>query len=411
MPERRFGVANPPYRTGVPAPGVPQPTTRKESHVFRAADLDELIAERPDVAVSLFMPTHVSGSQTQQDPLRFKNLLSEARSQLSALGHAPSDSARELAPAQQLMDDRDFWQHQQHGLAVFLAEGEVRTYTLPVSVTEQVVVGHGYHVIPLLPVAAFAAEAYYVVTVTSQEIGIFRASRFEMARVDYEGPMSVDGQGAGSDYQNPVQASPVARPHTGSVDISHAQVYGDSPEEWRKDRLVDFARRVATAVDEVVARDPAPTVLVAKPELSGHLQRASRDAAKKLWAVDADPASMDEAQLRGAAYAVLEPHFAATRNATRDRFQELRGSLDQRAVTDMDDLGRLAQEGRIDTLLISEPAPSGVLVEGAPTPNASTPSAGQLNALVAGTLSRSGSVQMVPAAELAEHPVAAILRF
>lgn len=52
------------------------------------------------------MPTHVSGSQTQEDPLRFKNLLSEARSQLTALGHSTEDSDRAPTAAQSLLDDR-----------------------------------------------------------------------------------------------------------------------------------------------------------------------------------------------------------------------------------------------------------------------------------------------------------------
>ena len=79
---------------------------------------------------------------------------------------------------------------------MFLAGGEIRIYTLPVSVTDQVVVGHGYHVTPLLPLVA-SNETFYVATVTSQEVAMFRASRFEMSRVDYEGPLSVEDQGTG----------------------------------------------------------------------------------------------------------------------------------------------------------------------------------------------------------------------
>lgn len=375
--------------------------------MFSAADLTELIAERPELGVSILMPTHVSGSETQQDPLRFKNLLSEAWSQLTALGHSSADSDRVLTAAQSLMDDREFWQHQELGLAVFLAGGEIRTYTLPVSVTDQVVVRHGYHLTPLLPLVA-SDELFYVVTVTSQEVEMFRASRFEISRVYYEGPLSLDDQGTGSDYQNPVQASPVARPHTGSIDISHAQVYGDSPEEWRKGRLVDYARRVAVGIDQYVARDRAPVVLVASPALLGHVQRASTLTPATLWAIDTDPASMDQAQLRDSAYAVLEPHLTASREQTWGRFRALRESHDERAATDTGDLARLAQQGRIETLLISDAACSGGMLDGAQTPN---PSSLDLDDLVVGTLSRSGRVRVVPSALLEEQSAAAILRF
>lgn len=379
--------------------------------MFRATDLTDLIAEAPELGISIFMPTHAFGSETQQDPLRFKNLLSQARSQLSDLRWAAADMDRELAPAQRLMEDHDFWQHQQQGLAVFLAGGEARTYTLPVSVTDTVVVDRGYHLTPLLPIVA-SPEMFYVATMTSQKVEVFRASRFEMSRVDYPGPVSVDDQGTGSDYQNPVQASPVARPHTGAVDISHAQVYGDSPTEWRKARLVDFARRVAAGVDDLVARNPAPVVLVANAELSGHVRQASRLAAEDLWVIDADPASMDEAHLRAAAYAVLEPHVTASRSRTWDRFQELQGRNDKRAVTNLADLARSAQHGHVDILFISEAASSGVSDGAAQMPPVDFASSARLlNDLVVGTLSQGGKVQVVPAAQFEGPSVTAILRF
>jgi hypothetical protein len=56
-------------------------------------------------------------------------------------------------------------------------------------------------------------------------------------------PQSLDDVPGASDYENPVQASPVARPRTGAMNIGNAHVYGDSPAEWRKGRLVDFTAR------------------------------------------------------------------------------------------------------------------------------------------------------------------------
>jgi hypothetical protein len=41
-------------------------------------DLMELISEQKGICVSIYMPTHRAGSETQQDPIRLKNLLKEA---------------------------------------------------------------------------------------------------------------------------------------------------------------------------------------------------------------------------------------------------------------------------------------------------------------------------------------------
>ena len=42
-------------------------------------ELEGLILEREGPCVSIFLPTHRAGAETQQDPIRLKNLLGEAR--------------------------------------------------------------------------------------------------------------------------------------------------------------------------------------------------------------------------------------------------------------------------------------------------------------------------------------------
>lgn len=116
---------------------------------------------------------------------------------------------------------------------------------------------------------------------------------------------------------------------------------------------------------------------------------------------------MDDDQLRHAAYAVLEPHLSSSRESTVDRFRHLRGTHDDRAATEAGDLAAMALDGRIDTLLIAEPAcTASTLAE-----EQDSPSVREINSLVRWTLSRSGSVQVVPSAVLEEQSVAAILRF
>jgi len=63
-----------------------------------------------------------------------------------------------------------------------------------------------------------------------------------------------------------------------------------------------------------------------------------------------------------------------------------------------------AGEGRIDTQLIAAPATRGVLPEASPPVE-------ELNARVSGTLGHGGRVRVAPAADVVDHPAAAILRY
>ena len=84
---------------------------------------DELSAlvERPqEIGVSIYMPTHRTGD-IEQDPIRLKNLLREAEDQLVDYGISMPDAGGLLEPAEQLLPDSHFWQHQGDGLAIFIS--------------------------------------------------------------------------------------------------------------------------------------------------------------------------------------------------------------------------------------------------------------------------------------------------
>ncbi len=94
-------------------------------------ELKELSAHSRELCVSLFMPAFRAGRETEQNPIRFKNLLKEAENRLSASGARPPEIQELLKPARSLVDDPLFWQHQGDGLAVFLSADYFKKYRLP----------------------------------------------------------------------------------------------------------------------------------------------------------------------------------------------------------------------------------------------------------------------------------------
>jgi len=113
--------------------------------MFSRSDLDDLVAMDAQPAVSLYLPTHLTGREIRQDPIRLKNLLSVAAERLAAAWRRPEIDEL-LRPAESLVGDEDFWRHQQQGLAVFLAPGFSRVHKLPIPVPEEAFLGE-----PLLP--------------------------------------------------------------------------------------------------------------------------------------------------------------------------------------------------------------------------------------------------------------------
>ena len=120
--------------------------------ILTRAELEQLMRKEQQWCVSIYMPTHRTGTDAQQDPIRLKNLLREAETGIFLPGGVgPRAVQKMLEPASMLLQDSDFWQHQSDGLAIFLSSNGIRRYRLPLNFEELVVVIDYFHIKPLLP--------------------------------------------------------------------------------------------------------------------------------------------------------------------------------------------------------------------------------------------------------------------
>ena len=87
------------------------------------------LAETPQGwCVSLFPPTHRAGVETQQDPLRLKNMLREAEERLLAYSLRSTEAKDLLDPLQAQINYSLIWQYQSDGLALFRAPDAFYSY-------------------------------------------------------------------------------------------------------------------------------------------------------------------------------------------------------------------------------------------------------------------------------------------
>jgi len=150
------------------------------------------LLERPSgVGVSIYMPTYRLGSETQQNTIRFKNLIKQAETQLQEYGLSQTEAVALLQPAHRL-DREDFWQSQDEGLVILLGQGFFQYLRLPIKFEELVVVSDRLHLKPLMQLMTGDGQ-YYVITLNQQQIKIFSGSRFSLEEVEIEGlPKSLD---------------------------------------------------------------------------------------------------------------------------------------------------------------------------------------------------------------------------
>ncbi|MDP3893147.1 hypothetical protein, partial [Nocardioides sp.] len=219
------------------------------------------------------------------------------------------------------------------------------------------------------------------------------------------------------EVENHPQSSPIARPNTGTANISNAQVYGDSPNEWRKGQLVEFSKKVAAAVESLLRKGSLPLVLVADAELGGHIRKAGSLGDRLAGVIDTNPEAMDREQLHDAAYAVVEEQLDGVRRQAVGQLEELRNRNNGGVATTIEDVVKAAHRGQVDTLLLRLDEPVwGHYDQGQDTvvraESADEIGEDLVQTSAVHTLENGGRVHLLAPEELADAPpVAAILRF
>jgi hypothetical protein len=322
--------------------------------MFSRSDLTELVEAAPTIAVSLYLPMQILGRETRQNPIMLKNLLRQARDQLARLDVSEVEAEGLLSPAVDLIEDHDFWQNQAPGLALYLSDAGMRAVRLPVAVPELAVAGAGFHILPLLPLQQQDA-VFLILTLTAEAAHLWQATRFAMTAADVPGlPASIESLDEAPDHEASLQSHGYGRPNTGGKNMPKTQVYGDSPEDWRKGRLVEYARRISSALSTHLARDPHRIVVVADAEIGGHVLKDEALAPLIAGFVEVNPAALDEAAIHAAAAAVMKPIHDQSRDAALGRLDALIGRGDATACTDPEHLNAAARDGRVEQLFVAE---------------------------------------------------------
>jgi hypothetical protein len=175
--------------------------------------LHELVAADAQPAVSIYLPIYVATREVRQDRIRLKNLLAAAADRLAA-NHRKPEIDTLLSPGGIRVEDDAFWRnqrHEQHGLAVFLAQGFERVHQLPIEVPEEVIVGSHFHIKPLLPLLDDIGP-FWLLTISAAHARLYQGSRWNFAEVGrLDLPQGVAMVKAMTEYEETHYARPVGR--------------------------------------------------------------------------------------------------------------------------------------------------------------------------------------------------------
>lgn len=320
--------------------------------MFTRTDLDTLLACDSAPALSFFLPTHTAGREIRQDTVRLRNLVGQATERLTSSGMRLPDAEALLAPVRDMVADENFWRRQDHGLAVFVAKGEFRHFCVPIRLEEKLMIGTGFHVLPLLPLLGEEAP-FLVLAVSSRRARVFRGCRFDLRECENV-PIPRQGMAevaAETTYDNTVHAAAPARTSAGTGGAPGKHTLGETAEDLQKAQLMEYLRRVVTGFERWLGASRTPVVLVAQPETRGHIKALGTSGNRPLLELDMNPDALDEGEMHRRAYELARPILAKDGVAELDRFKSLFNDGNAKSIDKLEGIVKAAHFGHVDVLL------------------------------------------------------------
>ena len=309
-------------------------------------ELKTVITESQGPAVSIFLPTHRAGQEIQQDPIRLKNLLKQAESQLISDGSRPAEARELLAPVEDLLDDAAFWRHQQDGLAVFRSRDVLRVYRVPLALPEFTSVANRFYVKPLLPLLINDAR-FYMLALSQKAVRLLECSRDSLQQID------VPDVPQGMEAALPEGPSPQLQRHSLPMDgrtASRFHGHGVGTDDVDVVNLTRYFHRVNDGLHDILKHQQAPLIL-ACVEYLGPIYREVASyphILKEIVAGNPDGVKNEELHQKG--WSLAEPHFQKAREEAAAQYHE--GLAKGRAAHSLAEILPAAHQGRIATLFV-----------------------------------------------------------
>jgi hypothetical protein len=279
--------------------------------------------------ISITLPTHRTSPQTQQDPVRVKNLVREAADRL--LEEFPK---REMEPLlirlEKLAESIDY-NNLLDGLVLYANQDYSRSFMLPFSVSERVVIDDTFFTRNLVH-ALNHTTRYWVLALSEKPTRLYEGVRDTLVEVQDEGfPMEHNMPGG----SKKLPGGPGVR----------KSAYRD--EYHRK-----FFRQVDSALKTFMDDDRLPLVVVGVDRYHAFFDEVTNYQELIFGRITGNHDKTSAHELSKMVWPLVEDKFAAKRD---QMLGELRKAVSDRVVaTEINDIWRKASEGRGHRLLVEE---------------------------------------------------------
>ncbi|MBU2611064.1 MAG: hypothetical protein KJ606_09005 [Chloroflexi bacterium] len=357
-------------------------------------DVQQLQSLGDPLSLSILMPTNRTYPDNQQDPIRLKNLVTEATNRLIT-----RYGKREIEPLltrlESLIAQIDF-RKTLEGLALYVSPNFSRQYVLPFSVKERVILGEKFATRDLV-FAINRSPRYWALVLSEKPARLYEGFRDTLTEiVDGEFPMTHLGPGG-------------AESLPGGFGIKRSAIRDEYDRQ--------FFRHVDEALGGFVSLDPIPAIVVGVKRNLAFFKEVTKHSNLILRTLEGSHDKTSPSKLGELVWPLVQEGLA---NQRKEVFGELEKAIGTRQfASGIQSVWQATQEGRGAILLVEQnfhfPArvdPSGINLIPADDPEEADGLDDVVDELIETILSKGGKVVFAEDGVLEVHQrIVLILRY
>ena len=303
--------------------------------------------------VSIYLPTHRTGRDTQGDPIRLKNLLKKAEDQLIQQGMRPTLARDLLEQAKALTEDEEFWLYSSDALALFLAEGFMKYFRLPIETDDLAIVNRRFHLKPILPL--LSDNVFHILVLSLNDVRLLEGTPHRVERVELPKDVATSLSAAIGSKDHHVDRGLWRHgggTH-GQAQIGDVHGHGPDQDNEMQEHLAFYMRQIDEGVRRVIGEE-TPLIVAGADSTAPHFLRAVKRKNVLEQIIAGNHEHTPDETLQQKAIEILEPIWKQELNAVQERF----GTAKSQGIASSDvvQILKAASEGRLDTLIVSPTA-------------------------------------------------------
>jgi hypothetical protein len=323
------------------------------THIPSRSELRALMEQQTGPCISLFLPTERAGVDTQQNPLRLRNLMREAEHHLLLNNLSVPQVEALLEPLRGLVENEPFWLHPEDGLAVFRSPDLFRTSWLPGRFKKQAIVTRHFYLKPLHPFLADDGR-FYLLALSHNHIRLIACTHYSASEVALPEavPRSLAEAMRYDESENELQyhsssSGAVVGKGGRRATVFHGQGVGTDDE---KERLLRFFQQIDRGLHARLEDEQAPLVLVGVAYLFPLYREANTYPHLLEEGVPGNPDRVSLEALHQQAWSIVGPSFWQARQEATARYREY--ATTGRASHTVREIVPAAYDGRVESLFL-----------------------------------------------------------